>query len=443
MNEHIGAGGAQEHPVATSQAVLHLRTYLGRGSFGYVYSAHLEKAKSATLPLTLNTGTTFAAKFLQPLQDSDEFFKQHEFLKNLVHETCTLPALSQKDLAKFHAPSFQSIWFRKKGVMNMIDSAIILCEKFTMDCGTWFSTQRQLTVFQQRQLVRALCRHLTLLHHSGIAHRDLKPGNMLVNLVTGHIVANDFGCSSLLEGRSKEDKLVSTVDIRAPEFLLDSVNDLVDVSHGTECDMWSLGIVMLCALKGISHEPLGPVQQIQTKPKLLRNFIRARVSGTFVDNDSNFGPDEGPAPKTFRERLARILFSSTSSQKFLTDVSNPQTFNSVVELCKNVNWMIDPADIEIEKDSKLSSDELFLLHKRIDAEQRCRIPSGVYDKTRCSICWRFGTLLCDECKTFTVCQTCFETLKESVPFCIRCTFDTQEEDLNKCLATRCALKDVM
>ena len=81
------------------------------------------------------------------------------------------------------------------------------------------------------------------MHGSGIMHRDIKPGNILVDKHSNLKLA-DFGLSKFLEGKINEDgdltDFVVTRWYRPPELLLRYSQQ----SYDEKIDMWSVGCVI-------------------------------------------------------------------------------------------------------------------------------------------------------------------------------------------------------
>ena len=74
------------------------------------------------------------------------------------------------------------------------------------------------------------------IHSIGITHRDLKPGNLLVNSYTGQLKLCDFGSAKVLTERNQ--KCIGSRYYRAPELLLGCS------SYTNKIDIWSAGCII-------------------------------------------------------------------------------------------------------------------------------------------------------------------------------------------------------
>lgn len=87
-------------------------------------------------------------------------------------------------------------------------------------------------------LAHDLLQGLSHCHKHGIIHRDVKPGNLLLSFVTGHVKLCDFGLAYFYREESKNnpknDQALGTLFYRPPEVLLGdrAIHPAVDVYAG-------------------------------------------------------------------------------------------------------------------------------------------------------------------------------------------------------------------
>lgn len=119
-------------------------------------------------------------------------------------------------------------------------------------------------------VVQRSCDALAFLHKKGVAHRDIKPENIMLKKdldVNGELVKlADFGFAKLY---GSQDKTMSTT-CGTPEYVAPEV--LKQKGYGSECDIWSLGVVlyiMLCGYAPFHHD------QVQ---RLFQMIMRGRIA---------------------------------------------------------------------------------------------------------------------------------------------------------------------
>ncbi|XP_028967945.1 glycogen synthase kinase-3 beta-like [Galendromus occidentalis] len=81
-------------------------------------------------------------------------------------------------------------------------------------------------------------RGLKYLHRRGIAHRDLKPGNLLVDLELGITKLCDFGSAKILKKDETHIAYICSRHYRAPELVMGSHN------YTTKVDNWAAGLIL-------------------------------------------------------------------------------------------------------------------------------------------------------------------------------------------------------
>ncbi|MER5523155.1 protein kinase [Streptomyces sp. NPDC002677] len=88
---------------------------------------------------------------------------------------------------------------------------------------------------------------LRQVHAGGVLHRDIKPGNVLVENAAGRVVLTDFGIAAIQDAKALTmvGMLVGSPDYMAPERISGR-------PQGPPSDVWSLGATLCAALGGRS-----------------------------------------------------------------------------------------------------------------------------------------------------------------------------------------------
>ena len=84
-------------------------------------------------------------------------------------------------------------------------------------------------------------------HQQGIVHRDVKPGNILVERLTGRARLIDFGIAHSLEAASHDLTRTGT-SLGTPRYM--APEQLAGDPIGPRTDLWGLGVVLYQALSG-------------------------------------------------------------------------------------------------------------------------------------------------------------------------------------------------
>ena len=110
-------------------------------------------------------------------------------------------------------------------------------------------------------LAREILKGLSTIHALKLAHRDLKPHNIMID-IDGGVKLIDFGLCIDLNKNKEPKSMVGSAYWMAPEMIMRK-------AHGTAVDIWSFGIVMFEVLLGkpITHH-VHPIKAMFTNAVL-------------------------------------------------------------------------------------------------------------------------------------------------------------------------------
>ncbi|XP_078439105.1 mitogen-activated protein kinase 4-like [Wolffia australiana] len=222
---------------------------IGRGAYGIVCSS-----------VNRETNEKVAIKKIHNVFDNRvdalRTLRELMLLRHLRHEN----VIALKDIMMPVSRSFKDVYL----VYELMDTDL---HRIIKSSQVLSNDHCQYFLFQ-------LLRALKYLHSANILHRDLKPGNLLVN-ANCELKICDFGLART--GNSKGQfmtEYVVTRWYRAPELLL-----CCD-SYGTSIDVWSVGCIFAELL---GRRPIFPGSDCLNQLKLIVNVL-----GTIADADLDF-----------------------------------------------------------------------------------------------------------------------------------------------------------
>jgi len=289
QQQHSGSGSNAQNEYLPDRPI-------GYGAFGVVWSV--------TDP---RDGKRVALKKLpnvfQSLVSSKRVFRELKMMRFFKHEN----VLSCLDILQPpHIDFFQEIYMITELMQSDLHKIIVSPQHLSQD---------HIKVFLYQIL-----RGVKYLHSAKIIHRDIKPGNLLVNSNCVLKIC-DFGLARVEEEDSTKHMTqeVVTQYYRAPEILMGAKH------YTTAVDMWSVGCIFGELLgRRILFQAQSPIQQLELITDLL---------GTPSVNDMKFAVEAAK-----RHVLARG--PKTPSIAYLYTLSSSATHEAVHFLCQMLT--LDP-----------------------------------------------------------------------------------------------------
>ncbi|XP_047327779.1 mitogen-activated protein kinase homolog NTF3-like [Impatiens glandulifera] len=226
---------------------------IGRGAYGIVCSS-----------INKETDEKVAIKKIHNVFenriDALRTLRELKLLRNLRHEN----VISLKDvMLPVHKRTFKDVYL----VYELMDT----------DLHQIIKSSQSLTNDHSQYFLFQLLRGLKYLHSANILHRDLKPGNLLIN-ANCDLKICDFGLARTSnENGQFMTEYVVTRWYRAPELLLCCDN------YGTSIDVWSVGCIFAELL---GRKPIFPGTECLNQLKLIVNVLGSQNEDDlqFIDN---------------------------------------------------------------------------------------------------------------------------------------------------------------
>jgi WD40 repeat protein/serine/threonine protein kinase len=265
-----------------------LREHLGRGSYGSVYRAYQ--------PVI---GRDVAIKVILP-----KYANQPDFIRRFEVEAQLVARLEHP-----HIVPLYDYWREPDGaylVMRLMRAGSL---RDALQRGPWH-------VETAIHLVDQIAAALTTAHRQGVVHRDIKPGNILLD-DAGNAYLSDFGIAALAEPFANAGRHASLPVKERPTGTPEYVSP--EMAQGTEvtlrADIYSLGVVLYELLTGRHpfpdlplavllqrhlHDPLPPATSARPDlPPAVDDVIQVATS---KDPEARY-PDALTLARAFRQAL--------------------------------------------------------------------------------------------------------------------------------------------
>lgn len=226
---------------------------IGRGAYGVVCSSiNRETHEKVAIKKIHNV--------FENRIDALRTLRELKLLRHIKHEN----VIALKDvMLPVHSASFRDVYL----VYELMDT----------DLHQLIKSPQPLSNEHCRFFIFQLLKGLKYLHSANVLHRDLKPGNLLVN-ANCDLKICDFGLARTNQGDGQfMTEYVVTRWYRAPELLLSCDN------YGTSIDVWSVGCIFAEIL---GRKPLFPGTECLNQLRLIIDTLGSQGEEDieFIDN---------------------------------------------------------------------------------------------------------------------------------------------------------------
>ncbi|OMJ89904.1 hypothetical protein SteCoe_7894 [Stentor coeruleus] len=191
--------------------------FLGQGGFARVYEF-----------TNLDSKQTFAGKVVEKSSLTKARIKQKLMSEIKIHRS-----LSHPNIVKF-----EHFFEDSENIYILLE----LCQNQSLN--ELLRRRKRLSEIETQYYLYQLISALKYLHNNKIIHRDIKPGNLLLNEKL-ELKLGDFGLASKLEFEDERKRTIcGAKNYIAPE-ILDGYN-----GHSFEVDVWSFGVLAFTLLVG-------------------------------------------------------------------------------------------------------------------------------------------------------------------------------------------------
>ncbi|KAK8812173.1 hypothetical protein WA158_007407 [Blastocystis sp. Blastoise] len=235
----------RSYPLRSTYSILEC---LGHGTYGEVYRAKMNE-----------TGEIVSIKRMI------DAFDTISHAKSALREIKILSNIKHKNIVTFYeilAPSS----------FNQFNDVYFVMEAMDMDLR-WVIDNQSLSMNHVKYMSYQILCAINCLHQNGLIHRDLKPGNILVNKDSLTKI-----CDLGLAREKKETMSLYVVSrwYRAPELLL-------ECEYNEKIDIWAYGLIIY---EMVGHTPLLRCNNVLAQLELIFSYFGIPSDVSFINNSS-------------------------------------------------------------------------------------------------------------------------------------------------------------
>lgn len=259
----------------------------------YKHVEELGTGKFATVTKALNQDDDqyYTLKQLKPLKNSSmiKYNREIKVLQNLKGGP-NIPILHDQ-------------------VRNEKDDTVTLVLEY-IDGASFREISAKLNGFEIRYYFYELLRSLDYAHSHGIMHRDLKPGNIMIDHKARKIRLIDWGLAEFYKPNLKHNLRVSTMNYKAPELLAHCK------LYHYSIDSWSLGVTLAAVL--FKKDPFFYGKDLIDQLLCIVGFCGTEALFTYTTKHNLILPDELRGHLVYEDKKDFWMYASQENSDFVT-----------------------------------------------------------------------------------------------------------------------------